>query len=239
MTLATLYGIGVGPGDPELLTLKAVRCIGESEYVFVPINRAGAESLALRIAQPSVDLSRQQVISLEYPTDGRAQSELTAYWDANADTIAETLKAGATGAFLTEGDPMLFSTFMYTMEALRSRHPEIAIEIIPGISSVTAAAAASGVPLACNDERVTLLPAIAPEAELRAALRDSDTTVLMKLGGPADRILDILGKEDLLAHAVWVRRCGQADQEIVRDVRELAGRRLDYFSLMIIKRPAL
>jgi precorrin-2/cobalt-factor-2 C20-methyltransferase len=238
MTTPTLYGIGVGPGDPELLTVKAVRCIGASELVFVPISRTGATSLAERIAEPYLDRTRQRVITLEYPTDGRAQSELAAYWDASADTIATMLGLKGTGAFLTEGDPMLFSTFMYTMEALHTRHHSIHIQIVPGVTSITAAAAASGIPLARNDERVTLLPATAPEPELRSALRASDTTVLMKLGGPADRILNILGQEDLLAHAVWIRRCGQPDQEIVRDVRALAGRRLDYFSLMIVKRPS-
>jgi precorrin-2/cobalt-factor-2 C20-methyltransferase len=233
MTRANLYGIGVGPGDPELLTIKGARLIREADVVFVPAARIGQRSLARSIADPYIR-HHQPVVELEYPTDGRSHDELHRTWDANADVIAKELRDKRMGVFLTEGDPMLYSTFIYTMNALRSRHQWASLEIVPGVSSVNASAAAAGVPLAIGQQRVAILPADAPEAILRSMLTGTDTTVLIKLSAGGDRIIDILVELNVIERAVWVRRCGQADQEIVRDVRTLRGRSLDYFSLMIV-----
>jgi precorrin-2/cobalt-factor-2 C20-methyltransferase len=233
--LTRLHGIGVGPGDPELVTVKGARLIRAADVVFVPAARIGQRSLARSIAEPYI-ASGQRVVELEYPTDGRAHASLERTWGANADVIATELGSNLTGVFLTEGDPMLYSTFVYTMDALRARHPEVSIEITPGVSSVTAAAAAAGVPLAVGQQRIAILPADSPESVLRSTLSGADTTILLKLSAGSDRIVDLLRELGLLEQAVWVRRCGQASQEIVHDVGTLRGRALDYFSLMIVTR---
>jgi precorrin-2/cobalt-factor-2 C20-methyltransferase len=233
MSRADLYGIGVGPGDPELLTVKGARLIRDADVVFVPAARIGQRSLARSIAEPYIR-NDQRVVELEYPTDGRPPGELQRTWDANADVIAEELRRRSMGVFLTEGDPMLYSTFIHTMNALRLRHPSVLLEVVPGVSSVSASAAAAGVPLAIGQQRVTVLPADAPEAILRSTLTGTDTTVLIKLSAAGARLIDLLDELNLTEHAVWVRRCGQPDQEIVREVRTLRGRSLDYFSLMIV-----
>jgi precorrin-2/cobalt-factor-2 C20-methyltransferase len=235
MSRADLYGIGVGPGDPELLTVKGARLIRDADVVFVPAARIGQRSLARSIAEPYIR-NDQPVVELEYPTDGRPRGELQRTWDANADVIAEELRRRSMGVFLTEGDPMLYSTFIHTMNALRLRHPSVLLEVVPGVSSVSASAAAAGVPLAIGQQRVTVLPADAPEAILRSTLTGTDTTVLIKLSAAGARLIDLLDELNLTEHAVWVRRCGQQDQEIVREVRTLRGRSLDYFSLMIVSR---
>ena len=131
MTRANLYGIGVGPGDPELLTVKGARLIREADVVFVPAARLGQRSLARSIAEQYIRHD-QPVVELEYPTDGRTHDELQRSWDANVDVIAEELRSKPMGVFLTEGDPMLYSTFIHTMHALRSRHPSVSLEIVPG-----------------------------------------------------------------------------------------------------------
>ncbi len=234
--LPTLHGIGVGPGDPELLTIKGARLIREAGVIFVPAARSGQRSLARSIAAPYID-GDKRVVELIYPTDGRARQMLEDCWDASADTIAIALQREPMGVFLTEGDAMLYSTFIYTMEALSRRHPAVNIEIVPGVSSIHAAAAATGVPLATADQRVAILPSDSPEAVLRSTLTTSDTTVLLKLSSGAETLLNLLDELRLMDHAVWIRRCGQPEQEIVRDVRALRNQRLDYFSLMIVKRP--
>jgi precorrin-2/cobalt-factor-2 C20-methyltransferase len=236
MSGGTLYGIGVGPGDPELITVKGVRLIQEAEVVFVPAARRGERSLARMIAAPYI-APDQRVVELEYPTDGRSQALLSRSWRLNAETIASELRSVPTGVFLTEGDPMLYSTFIHTMDGLRTGHPEVRIEIVPGVSSINAAAAALGVPLAVGQQRVAIVPADTPEPIVRATLAGADTIVFLKLSAGGVQVLELLDELDLLDCAVWIRRCGQANQEIVRDVRKLRGQQLDYFSLLIVTRP--
>src|SRR6266508_2931301 len=235
MSESVLIGISVGPGDPELITLKSLRWLQRAEVVCLPVSRPGQPSLAGRIAAPHLQPT-QQVLELVYPTDGRSAHELEARWTANAKVIASSLFQAHYAAFLTEGDPMLYSTFVHTLAALRSEHPEIKVEIVPGVSAVTAAAAASQTPLAVGDDGLAILPASAPREQLRTALQSYDTVVLLKLSAGLDRALDLLEEAGRIDQAVWVRRCGQPEQEILADVHQLRGKAVDYFSLLIVSR---
>lgn len=236
MTLGTLIGVGVGPGDPELLTLKAIRAIQRARVICAPTSRSGHASLAARIAAPHLDLSRQQVMTLVYPTDGRPVAQLECAWDQNAQRIREVLQHAPEVPFLTEGDPMLYSTFIHTWHALRRIEPDVAIQVIPGVSSITASAAASLTPLTLGGDRLTVIPADRGAGAIRTALLGAETTVILKLSAGSQTALDIVEELGLADSAVWVRRCGQADQEIEHDVRRLRGRPLDYFSLLIVRR---
>ncbi len=229
----TLYGIGVGPGDPELITLKAVRLLQRVPAVFAPVAQPGGESLAARIAAPHLPPGRAVtplVFAMRASVTGMA-----AAWRIAAETIATHLDTGADAAFLTEGDPSLYSTFQHIAATLRVLRPDAPVVAVPGISSVQAVAARAGVPLADADDRLAILPATYEDAALTQALQDFDTVVLMKVSGALERVLDRLDALGLTSQAVCVVRCGQPDERVVRDVRLLRGATLDYFSTMIVR----
>lgn len=231
--MAVLYGVGVGPGDPELVTVKAARLIRESALVFVPVGERGGPSLAAGIAAPYLDPARQEVVALTYPFV-RDRTRREAAWAANAATIAAHLGEDGQGVFLTEGDPLLYSTFVSTWATLARHHPWVRVEVVPGVTSVTAAAAVAGTALALGDERLAVVPAVADVPALVETLRRFDTVVLLKVSAALETVLDALEASGRTAEAMWVRRAGQAGQEVERDVRRLRGRRPDYFSLIIV-----
>jgi precorrin-2/cobalt-factor-2 C20-methyltransferase len=232
--LGTLYGVGVGPGDPELLTLKAARILRTVPVVCVPVARVGASSYAAAIIAEHADPARQQVVELVFAM--RADpGMMAAQWDVNAAIILTHLRRGTDVAFATEGDPMLYSTFVHVARALAAQEPSARIVAVPGVSSINAVAAAAGVPLGDRDERIAVLPATYEDDGFRDALATFDTVVLMKVAGTLDHVLDVLEELGLASNAVCVRRCGRPDEEIVRDVRSLRGHELDYFSTMIVR----
>jgi len=169
----TLYGIGVGPGDPELLTLKAVRLITGAGVVFCPAGvegRPGRAQLAAR-----AHLAGKRVIALEMEMRGDRQRALT---EAAARVVAEL--GGGVGVYLTEGDPSLYSTFRLLADELDRGAAGVEVRVVPGITALTAAAAAAGVPLAMGEETLAILPASAPMAMIEDALGVFDQTVLLK-----------------------------------------------------------
>jgi precorrin-2/cobalt-factor-2 C20-methyltransferase len=229
---ARLIGVGVGPGDPELLTLKAVRAIRAADVVFAPVRRTGGRSLSLEIVADHLDRERQQVIVVPFPESRDGES-----WDRAARHVAELLGSDRRGVFLTEGDPTLFGSFGHLAAAIRALRPDLEIETVPGVSAVTAAAAAAGVALADYDDGLAVVPATAPLADLERALLDYDCVVFLKVGRVLDDLLALVDRLGLSEHAVYVRRCGWPDQQIVRDVRVLMGDApSDYFALLIVRR---
>ena len=229
----TLYGIGVGPGDPDLITLKAVRILQQVPVVYAPVARPGGESLAARIAAPHLPPGRT-VTPLVFAMRASAAG-MAAAWRTAAETIATHLDTGADCAFLTEGDPSLYSTFQHLAATLAVLRPGMPVVTVPGISSVQAVAALAGVPLADAGDRLAILPATYEDAALTQALQDFDTVVLMKVSGALERVLDRLDALGLTGSAVCVVRCGQPGERVVRDVRSLRGVKLDYFSTMIVR----
>lgn len=227
-----LVGVGVGPGDPELLTLRAVRVIREADVVFAPTRRPGGRSMALEIMRAHLDERRQRVVVVPFP-EGRYPQP----WDGVARLILDELGAARRGVFLTEGDPMLFGSFGHVAAAIRSIEPSTEIEIVPGVSSVTAAAAAAGVALTDYEDKLAIVPATADQGEIERTLGAFECVVILKVGRVLGALFGLLDRLGVLDQAVYVRRCGWPDQQIVHDVRLLvAAPPTDYFALLIVRR---
>jgi precorrin-2/cobalt-factor-2 C20-methyltransferase len=240
-----LYGIGVGPGDPELLTLKGLRLLARVPVIFYPASGDGAEGFALAILRRVFEAEPGQQLLAAQPLAERIRPLVTTmprgvdverpHWDEAAVIVGQVLQTGQDAAFITEGDPLLYSTFMYLRVALAERFPEAPVEVIPGVSSVTAAAARALFPLAGADERIGVIPATYDPDMLARMLDTCDTIVLLKVSRVLDRLLDILQARGLLASAVLVERCGTPSERVVRDLTSLRGQTVSYFSLLLVR----
>ena len=225
-----LYGIGVGPGDPELMTVKAVRLLRELPTIAVPVAQNEGESYALDIVAGLLS-PEQRLLKLHFPM-GAGAARRTVARQAAAEAIAGELRAGQSVAFLTEGDPLLYSTFGHL---LRHLPPDLPIEVVPGVSAVTAAAAQGLLPLVQGEERMAILPAnLERTGELRSTLRAFDTVVLLKVAPVLEPLLDLLEELGLAAHAYLVERASHRSARVVRDLRSLRGQAVHYLSLVIV-----
>lgn len=225
-----LYGVGVGPGDPELLTVKAARVLADAPVVFAPQAAGSADSLALSVARRYIDESRQRLIYASFVMGGTSDG----VWAEAAERIARHLLDGADVAFLTQGDPMLYGSFMYVMQKVRAAHPHIPIEVVPGVTSITAAAAAAKLPLVSHGERLAVLPAMYGIDDLRAVLAAYDTVVLMKVNRRALAAAAALESEGALSRCVFARRATTPRELIAFSLRELDPKDVDYFSMLIL-----
>lgn len=234
--MAKIYAVGVGPGDPELLTRKAERIIRQAPVICTPTGRADAASYALSIVEEFIDRSRQEIIVRIFPMMKKGP-ELTAAWEEAADEVIVRIDRGEDVAFITIGDPCLYSTFLYLYRIIRAKRADIAIEIIPGISSINAAAAAAGMPLGIAGERIAILPATYENEELRTTLSEFDTIVLLKVSRVFDQVYPLLCELGLDKSSVFIRRVGSPAQEVVFDLSSLVGKELDYLSMLIVRIP--
>ena len=233
--MAKIYAVGVGPGDPELLTRKAERILREVPVICAPTATPADSSYALSIVEPFLDRNRQEVIVQVFPMR-KDQEGLAEFWETAADEVAEKVRQGSDVAFITIGDPFLYSTFLYLYRIFRERYPDIPVEVVPGISSVSAAAVAAGIPLGMASERIAILPATFEEKDLARTLQEFDTVVLMKVSRVFDGVYALLQELGLERNGVFVSRVGSAEQEVVFDLGSLVGRKLDYLSLLIVKK---
>lgn len=236
--IGKIYAVGVGPGDPELLTRKAERIIREVPVICAPTGAADAASYALSIVEPFIDRSRQEVLVQVFPMK-KDQAGLDAFWEEAAAQVAARVRAGEDVAFITIGDPFLYSTFLYLYRIFQERYPDIPVEIVPGISSINAAAAAAGVPLGMTSDRIAILPATYEDDDLRRTFAAFDTVILMKVHRVFDRVYALLKELGLENRAVFVRRVGGAEEEVVTPLETLLGKKLDYLSLLIVTNPTI
>ena len=235
MSLGTLYGIGVGPGDPEWLTVKAARILASCRHVCVPKSRDAGESIALEIARPY--LMPDAVI---HPCTFPMTSDpalLRQSHGQNARGILAILQSGEDCAFLTLGDALLYSTYIYLLRELRALSPDVPVQTIPGITAFSAAAALTDFPIGEGKQPVTLVPAADDLGPFRRALDFGGTVVLMKVGKRLERILDELQARGRLDHAVFVSHAGQSLQRIETDLRRLRGapQETGYLSILIVQ----
>jgi precorrin-2/cobalt-factor-2 C20-methyltransferase len=224
-----LYAVGLGPGDPELLTLKAQRLLHAADVVFLPV-RDDRDSVARKIVAGQVDAGKLRELSFRM---SRKPEENRQRWQQHAEAIAAAVGQDGTAVFATEGDPMLYSTFLHVYGQLLRTRPDMAIEIVPGVSSVTAGAAALRLPLADDRSRVAIVPAT---GEVMHAVATFDTVVILKVSMAVDTVLKALDVTGRMADAVYVERAGWPEQRVIDDVEKLRKQKLDYFGQIIVSR---
>lgn len=208
----TLIGVGVGPGDPDHVTLGAVRALQAADRVFVPeTDSGGSPGRAERLAAGHVEAGRIERLLFAMQDDAARAGN----WDRAGTAIAAVVRDGGTAAFATVGDPNLFSTFTYVAHTVRELVPGVAVRTVPGITAMQDLAARSGTVLAEGDERLVLVPLTAGEDVLRGALEDPGATVVVYKGGRRlSRVQDVLADAGRLEGAVHGEQLGLPDERI-------------------------
>ncbi|PKB80756.1 MAG: precorrin-2 C(20)-methyltransferase [SAR202 cluster bacterium Io17-Chloro-G9] len=232
--LGRFYGVGVGPGDPELVTIKARRLLQSVGAICFTQLDDGRESYALGVVRDYLEGTKPELIRITVPSDDSPVSQ--GAWDNAALSIGGRLRQGQDVAFITEGDPMLYSEFSYLLDSVRAAVPEAATEVIPGVTSILAAASSSQVPLVTQGQRLAILPAVYGIDDLREAITNYDTIVLMEVNRTLLDALANLESLGLAGKAIYVRQATTPEEQVVQDIHQLSDEDLDYFSLLIIKR---
>jgi len=229
------YGVGVGSGDPELITLKAVNVLKASAVIAVPRSSDKGSSRALEIIKGIFDFGGKEILELPLPMT-KDRAVLDASRRQAAILVAQRLGKGQDVAFITLGDPLIFSTFSYLIPFVKELAPLSNIKAVPGVTSFSAAASLHCVPLAETDERVIIVPAAYELEKVRDALDSADTIVLMKVNRAIDGIIDLITGAGLIEKAFLVSRAGWPEEEIVTDLMTVKGTKPDYFSMIIIRK---
>ena len=227
---------GVGPGDPSLLTLAAVDAIQESTVVSYPVSTRGGDSLAEKIASKWITKDKKK-LPLHFPMVDD-QNTLKSAWRVAGKELMKMVDKGERVVFLAQGDISLFSTGSYLSKELEKYHPECVVKLIPGVTSFSAAAAKSKLPLAFQEEELLVLPVPDSYDELKAILSDAVSNkrvvVLLKLGKKWEWVKLLLEELDLIKISIFAERIGFSDQQILRASDLPSGTR-PYFSLLLIR----
>ncbi|MGE7591729.1 precorrin-2 C(20)-methyltransferase [Peribacillus frigoritolerans] len=232
--LGTLYGLGVGPGDPELITVKAFRVIQESPVIAYPKKRKGSKSYAHRIVEVYIRPEEKEMLGLVFPMT-KDQAILDREWNGTVEKVWQKLNEGKDVAFVTEGDPLLYSTFIHMMKLMQELHPEVEIKTVPGISSFNGSASRLGIALADGDDHVAIVPARDDYEAMKKAIKDHDAVVFIKVAKVIDLMISVLKDLDLLEKASVVTKV-TSDEEVIWKVSELEGLELEYLTLMVVRK---
>lgn len=227
------YGIGVGPGDPELLTVKAIHAIEKVDVLIAPKTEKKDGSVALSIAKPYLKENVEIVYQVFPMVKGFAENS-TAAWEDNKREILELLRAGKNVAFLTLGDPMFYSTYIYVYRLLE--HEDIEIQTIPGIPAFAAIGSLMGYPIVEGDDVLSIVPATASLDKVEKAVQSADNVVLMKVYKNFDEVTDILVKNDMAKQAILVSRAGLLDEKIIENIEAHKGEKLNYLSTILTRK---
>jgi precorrin-2/cobalt-factor-2 C20-methyltransferase len=230
---ARLTGVGVGPGAPDLLTLRAVRVLREANVLALPRATADAPSSAGAIVRAAIgDVPGQELLPLIFPMR-REPALRRAALEAALDAIGIRLAAGKRVAVACEGDPLVYGSFIDILRAAPARFPGVPVEVVPGITAATAAAAVARVPLADGDGALHFLPARRALAELPRLAESGDAAVIYKAGPLLPELGRALADAGLAAEAILVANATRPDEEIVRGLGGPLDKR-PYFSLVIV-----
>jgi len=231
--IGTLYGIGVGPGDPELITLKALKVLQRVTRIFASCSSKNSYSLALNIVR--CHLNGAGIEHLPFPMT-RDPQVLQDAWEKNAARVLEVLGSGADAAFVTLGDPLTYSTFGYLLKTMKQLQPEVQVVTIPGITSYSAAAALTQTPLTEGEESFFLVSGAQGAARLREVVDKTDNIVMLKTYRNFSEIYRALEELDLLDRAVCISRCGLDGETVVENLRDMKEQSMPYLSMIIIKK---
>lgn len=232
--MGKLYGIGVGPGDPELLTLKAHRILNEADVIFCPEKEAGSGSFAFDIIQELLDHSKAEIVNLVYPMHYHGE-KLKEMWEKNASLIAGRLEGAQIGAFITLGDPSVYSTFMYTLPYIESAGVEV--EMVPGITSFCAVANSAKLPLVAWNEDLVVAPVRKNSSEnLSKVLKEHDNVVLMKPSTDQKALLTAIRENRMEENFILITKAGTGEEQLITDFEELEQYEIPYLSTVIIKK---
>jgi precorrin-2/cobalt-factor-2 C20-methyltransferase len=230
--IGTLTGIGVGPGDPDLITLKALKHLQAADVIAFPQGRDGQPGLAQRIVAPHLGDQRQLPLRFPYVFD---PDQLSTAWRQAADEVWQYLRQGLNVVFACEGDLSFYGTFNYLALSLAQQHPSAQIHRVPGICSPMAAVSALGVPLTVQSDKLAILPALYSLADLEAVLAWADVVVLLKVGSVYGKVWELLQQRQLLDQSWVMAHATQPNQTLYRPLTAYPHLELPYFSLMVIR----
>jgi precorrin-2/cobalt-factor-2 C20-methyltransferase len=228
-TVGRLYGLGVGPGDPELLTLKALRLLRQAPVIAYPATEEGV-SFARSIVAAWIG-AHQREIAIRFPM--RPGPRPLAIYDAAAAALAVELEAGRDVALLCQGDPFFYGSFIYAFTRLAGRYR---IDVIPGVSSLTACAAVAPLPLVSRDETLAVIPATLDERQIASRLSATDTVAIVKIGRHFAKIRSVLDRLGLLDGAVYIERATLPNQRIA-PFACVGSDEAAYFSMALVRPP--
>jgi len=242
MKSGKVVGVGVGPGDPDLLTVKAIRVLQDADVVCAPTPNSTGHSIALDTIKHVLEGRRSapEVITLIFPMT-RDEAELETAWTENTDRIAKYAHEGSFVAYVAIGDPSLYSTFTYVQRKLGAKYPEITVETVPGVTSLSACAAKGGLPLASGDESLLILPRF-DSALLKEQSRLADNIVWMKgvKNHPETvKLLKASSKFSDKSQVLIAKRCSFSDEQVWKgDIQDVVQAKTmeDYFATTIVKR---
>jgi precorrin-2/cobalt-factor-2 C20-methyltransferase len=232
--LGTLYGLGVGPGDPELITVKAFRRLKESPVIAYPKKQRGSKSYAHKIIDVYIQPEEKEMLGLVFPMT-KDEDILERKWAETVELIWEKLQQGKDVSFVTEGDPLLYSTFIHMMRLMQEKHPEVPIEVVPGISSFNGAASRLGIALADGDDHIAIVPARDDYETMKKVIQENDCVIFIKVAKVIDVMLHVLRDLDLIHKASVVTKV-TSDEEIIWNADELDGAELEYLTLMVVRK---
>lgn len=230
----TLFGIGVGPGDPELVTLKASKILSRVDMVFAAASTRNHHSLAKDIARPHVP-PETPIKMLKFPMT-RDKNETHEAWEMHARTIIDQLETGKDVAFITLGDAMTYSTYGYIVRYISAMAPHLKIETIPGISSYQAAAARLNTPLVEGEESLMVVSGAKGGNRLRALSRKPENVVFLKAYRNIKDITDALKENGCYQQCIGIKNCGHENEKIIPNIEELNKQAPNYWTLIIAKK---
>ncbi|MFB5610558.1 MAG: precorrin-2 C(20)-methyltransferase [Nitrosopumilaceae archaeon] len=236
-----LIAVGCGPGDPDLLTVKAVKAIQNADIIMCPTSKEGKPSIALSVISSILDKSKnQEIVNLVFPMT-KDQDTLEATWKKNSKILAEGVLSGKNVVYITVGDPYLYSTWIYLHREITKNHPEIKITVIPGIVSMFTFASKVGISLAEGAEKVSVIPSCYDLSQVKEIAKNSDTMVFLKDGRYFDQVIELLKECGFSDDSIFA--IGQdldTENEIVKKLTlgEVNKDTLTskYFSILVVKR---
>ena len=235
-----LFCVGCGPGDPELLTIRALNLIKEADVIFVPTSKLNKPSIALSIVEKHLKKTTE-IINLVFPMI-KDRDSLKEYWKKNAFEIAQKVMSGKKTVYLTVGDPALYSTWIYIHRELKRDYQDIEIEIIPGITSIFAFAAEAKISLVEGDENLSIVPACYDLNKVKNTVKSSDTIVFLKDGRYFDNVIEMLSDTGFSDDSkIAIAQDVSTEENIleIKRLKDMKGKKQPsskYFSIMVVKR---